>query len=1004
MNSEATPCLKFNISCCNYAPKNHLCILEAKNITIIAKQLYSILKQHLFNLKNRLALCLILLCRIIPAQQPAYFILGQEQFKGVQIYDVIQDNNLNYWFATNEGLYVYNYYKYEKIECEENKSSSVFGFVKNKAGTIFCHNLNNQIFQINDKKCSLYYELSSEEGRPDILLAIGNDDNLIIGATKIRVINKQGVSINQFDPHKKYISYSFITKNNQLLFYLMGSDSLVIYSKGKFSRQNLNSSDDLKNKTDVVLDFFRLNKKAYALDKKNKECYLFDEDNFNLIKIQKNELFNRSPSVKLYKTGNELWVGSTLQGIVFFNKEISPTNGILQYHDYFISNIYKDEEGNYLLSTFDHGVIVIPDLNVPDVINPFKEDPITSIISDEQLGLILGSSKGKVLNYQNNKYKELNKDGKRPINTIRSDKKSDLLVYDDGSISFYNKLTQQVSQYNIGSLKDVIFIGNNKFYLGTNAGIIKCNREGYSNFKTKILPDLQVRVYALAYNPLSKLLYATTANGLYVIDSLEKSTLIIHHNKPIFPNAIYYHDNKTYISIKKKGIFIIKDDKITDSISLHVDHKKFQIDKFILYNNTILLKTTNRLFQFDMHGQFLKSIHSLFGFSNNRVIDFTIHQNQLWVSHSGGVQKINLNYLRKQKIKPEIRINQITVNERSVNSTIAGDFSNDERKLQIELSTPTLLNHELIHYYYKLDGYDKHWNINDFQSNLIAYNALAPGNYTFIARMESQGVFSPMISYSFSIAYPYYAQWWFISLCIFSFVLFVWIIYRYQLNIQRKKSEQLNELNSSKLTAIQSQMNPHFIFNSLNSIQDLVLKGDVEKSYSYITTFSNLVRRTLSYSEKDFIDFEQEIKLLEIYLSLEKLRFKKDFNYSLEYQNIDDIMLPPLLIQPFIENSLIHGLLHKEGAKRITIKFIVIEDVLKCIIEDNGVGRERSKAIKLRQKSEHESFSGKAIHNRFEILSNVFKGQYGYYYEDLYSESQPSGTKVTLTIPIKHKF
>jgi LytS/YehU family sensor histidine kinase len=223
------------------------------------------------------------------------------------------------------------------------------------------------------------------------------------------------------------------------------------------------------------------------------------------------------------------------------------------------------------------------------------------------------------------------------------------------------------------------------------------------------------------------------------------------------------------------------------------------------------------------------------------------------------------------------------------------------------------------------------------------------------------------------------------------------------LRLQQKKSEQINELNASKLTAIQSQMNPHFIFNSLNSVQDLILKGDVEHSYTYITTFSNLVRRTLNYSEKDFIDFEQEIKLLELYLSLEKLRFKKELNYEILYNNIEDIMIPPLLVQPFIENSLVHGLLHKEGIKNLKITFY-LKDRLICTIEDNGIGREKAKAIKLRQRSDHESFSGRAIKKRFEILSTVFGGEFGYEYEDLTTNGEAIGTKVTLMIPVKYKF
>jgi len=211
------------------------------------------------------------------------------------------------------------------------------------------------------------------------------------------------------------------------------------------------------------------------------------------------------------------------------------------------------------------------------------------------------------------------------------------------------------------------------------------------------------------------------------------------------------------------------------------------------------------------------------------------------------------------------------------------------------------------------------------------------------------------------------------------------------------------QLVNSQLTALKAQMNPHFIFNSLNSIQDLILKGDVEHSYSYITTFSNLVRRILNSSEKEFIDFEQEIKLLELYLSLEKLRFGANFNYTITHQNINDILIPPLLIQPFVENALVHGLLHKEGERKLNITFELHEHLI-CTIEDNGIGREQANKIKMRQRSNHESFSSKAIHQRFSILSKVFNKNLGYTFSDIIVANVPAGTRVTLVIPIKSKF
>jgi LytS/YehU family sensor histidine kinase len=194
-------------------------------------------------------------------------------------------------------------------------------------------------------------------------------------------------------------------------------------------------------------------------------------------------------------------------------------------------------------------------------------------------------------------------------------------------------------------------------------------------------------------------------------------------------------------------------------------------------------------------------------------------------------------------------------------------------------------------------------------------------------------------------------------------------------------------------------MNPHFIFNSLNSIQDLVLKGDMDNSYSSITRFSNLVRRTLNQSDKDFIEFEEEIKTIELYLGFEKLRFKHELEFSLNTNQISEILIPPMLIQPFIENALLHGLLHKEGQKTLRIDFFMKDETLYCVIEDNGIGRENAKKIQERQRSGHESFATKAITKRFDILKHFFKEELGVSYED-----SETGTKVTLKIPHRKRF
>ncbi len=931
------------------------------------------------------------------AQQPAYFIFGEDQFRGVQIYDVIQDKELNYWFGTNEGLYCFDSYNYEKIECSKAKSSSVFNFVINSYGEIYCHNLNNQIFQIIGKECKLFYELKNDEINSDLSLTITNEDHLLIGGKKIIVLNRFGKKISQYNAGIHFFGQPFKDSKKSIHFSLNNSDSIISYSNGIFKKNKLLVSSKLSYNS--VLKFYTIGSTNYALNLRNKDKYIYNQNTYQLTLLPKDTVYERSEHIRIYEIDGEVWVAGTLPGVVVINNKKS----MIFYDNYYISDVYKDYEGNILLSTFDKGILVIPNTQIQDVIDPFKDDPATSLFVDSIQGLFIGTSKGSLLNYKNTIFSPINKEGKRPIEAIYGTKYNDLLIFDDGHIRAFNKKTKKIINIIEASLKDVSINMNKDYFLGTNRGVIKANWDGGNKFSVKVIKGLTNRIYALEYNLVDSCLYASTSIGLTILFPNDSIKQIVYNKEAIFPNYLSYDNGKVYAFTKKNGVFVLKNGEIIRTFIPLINSNPEPLKKAVIYQNTIIAKSANGLLQFDMNGKFLKSIDAVFGILSKRVIDFTIIKNQLWVSHTGGVQMLDLTKLNSIKTKPIIRINKILLNNESIDIHKFGNFKSDQRKIQFVFSSPTIKNRETIRYYYKLVGNETEWNSNKYGSNEISYNALASGNYTLIVKAGNQGLYSDPISFSFSIAHPYYEQWWFITLIVLIFLLIVYFIYRWQLNIQQKKSQQINELNASKLTAIQSQMNPHFIFNSLNSIQDLILKGDVEHSYSYITKFSNLVRRTLSYSEKDFIDFDQEIKLLELYLSLEKLRFKKDFNYTININHVDDVMLPPLLIQPFIENSLLHGLLHKEGRKILKITF-ELKDTLICTVEDNGVGREKAKAIKLRQRSEHESFSGKAIQKRFEILSNVFEGNFGYRYEDLHENNEAMGTKVILSIPIKHKF
>ena len=198
-------------------------------------------------------------------------------------------------------------------------------------------------------------------------------------------------------------------------------------------------------------------------------------------------------------------------------------------------------------------------------------------------------------------------------------------------------------------------------------------------------------------------------------------------------------------------------------------------------------------------------------------------------------------------------------------------------------------------------------------------------------------------------------------------------------------------------------MNPHFMFNALNSIQEFILQNKKELASNYLGDFADLMRSYLQYSQEDYITLRDEIDTLELYLKLEKVRFENEFDYQVTYKeslDIDSIQIPSFLIQPFVENAIKHGLLHKEGAKYIDIQFVLEKGtVLKCIITDNGIGRKASQEINKNRK--HKSFATEASHNRLQLLNQNIGQKIGLEIEDLFDEnSQSLGTRVVVTIPI----
>lgn len=221
-----------------------------------------------------------------------------------------------------------------------------------------------------------------------------------------------------------------------------------------------------------------------------------------------------------------------------------------------------------------------------------------------------------------------------------------------------------------------------------------------------------------------------------------------------------------------------------------------------------------------------------------------------------------------------------------------------------------------------------------------------------------------------------------------------------KLESRGKQAELQQHVTELEMQALRAQMNPHFIFNCLSSINRFILKNETEAASNYLTKFSRLIRTVLTNSKRPFISLEDELEMLCLYLDMEKLRFKDSFDYSITFTNSIDagnVFVPPLLFQPFAENAIWHGLMHKEGQGHLEIELSINKKILTCAITDDGVGRSKAATIKSKSAEKQKSMGLQITTERLALLNKDFDKQTFFNIEDITDKKgKPAGTRVIL--------
>jgi ligand-binding sensor domain-containing protein len=334
-------------------------------------------------------------------------------------------------------------------------------------------------------------------------------------------------------------------------------------------------------------------------------------------------------------------------------------------------------------------------------------------------------------------------------------------------------------------------------------------------------------------------------------------------------------------------------------------------------------------------------------------------------------------------------------------------------------------NQENIQYYYKLDGLDSNWISGGALRN-VTYENLSPHKYIFrVKALNNKGRWSEKdATYSFNIRPPFWRQAWFMLLssvlAITLLVLFIKMREAKQAKLQKQKEREIEKemevlrLNkdfaTSQLTALRTQMNPHFIFNALNSIQHYILQGNVVEANKYLSKFSKLQRDILHCSTQQFISLDKELEILTAYLQLEQYRFGGNFTWKINMtEDIEpvEIMVPPMILQPFVENSIWHGLMPVQTERTLSIFFeLESDDIMLVSVRDNGIGRAAAARLKGvdQNNKEHESKGMYMVKQRLQLLQQQYDKPFEVSIDDITGiNGEVMGTNVGLKFFIGNK-
>jgi len=920
----------------------------------------------------------IILCttgRLSLAQLPNYEIINYTIEDGLpsnECHEVLQDSKGYIWIATDRGLVRFDGYEFKTYGPRQGlRDISCLDFAMDSKDNIYLNTYTGDIFAYIQELDSIVTFQYSSGDLPsltkfgnyfnDILLDSLDNIYLVAHAIGIFKVSKDG-SIERISEELEYWSYVSIELEDAFMSYYQTLNKNEQWIKREYINIQAQTFERFKIHIDnKILDpIYRPSKTPSRIDlsfgyRIANDTVLFSTQGVHYFIDSSGVMFHRFDydivDIQVLNNGAIATALSYPGGLRIYkgNQALVSNNYHQLLEDKYCTSVIKLMDGSLFVSTLSNGCYLLRPKEFVHVGNyDFleKEESIQSIAldSDNQLCVLTNRSKILEFNIESNALTyefedvatmhELYYDPEKDVLIVAGNKSririknGDYLPYQlrnsEGVFDVHMKKVKKVS----ADLTALIAAGYYYVIDDINEPVIEDYDRCFFDFRVN---EVSFNEYCADYVGGYDGLYKLVSDSLVPVDKIPA----LHG---VRVTSIEKTSGKMLLGTLGKGVFIIDE---------NFGYTQLTTDDGLVSNNieSIYVSSTNIIFIMSKVGaslfkfaggefKLITNITRANGLPSNSVVDVVEDdKGGYFIATEKGVVQWSGTYPNENTKEPLIE--KIMVNGKR---SFENSFNYSQNNVTIHYKCIDYNSIGNIKYRYRLNNSDWQENPN---SN-VSFSNLQSGEYKFEVQSAYSNVgWSDSSAYQFEIHPPWWETFWFYSFTALGLLGASLIIYKKRTNQLRRDLEVQREINDLERSALQAQMNPHFIFNCLNSIQNFIMDNNKNLAMDYLSKFAKLIRQNLNASVENKVSLEEEVSMLDNYLSLEKLRFKNKFDYSITVDkklNESRVFIPPLMVQPFVENAIVHGMKNIDEGGRISVFFNSDNSNLIVSIKDNGEG------------------------------------------------------------------